>query len=150
MPELRRVAVTGLGIVSPIGNDAEDPESKLLVKGKFNLAKAAPGLRFRIEDPGRVEWSPDAVDVTADEVFTASESSHPDEVGPKIAEAMRFLEELLADGPVRATKVKKEAKENCIAERTLARAKLKLGIRSWNESSIGSAWFWGRPEQMPQ
>ena len=71
---------------------------------------------------------------------------HPDEAGPKVKEAMEWLEAALRRGPVRAKEIKKQARDNCISERTLERAKAKLGVVSEQPTSIGDAWFWSLPE----
>jgi hypothetical protein len=68
---LGSVAYTALArAVWFIGEDRDgEPDDRLMLAGKLNLAKVAPGLRFRIED-GRVVWLPsDDVRCSADEAF---------------------------------------------------------------------------------
>ncbi len=61
--------------------------------------------------------------------------------------AMTWLEDALSNGPQRAKHIKTWARENCIAERTLERAKDRLGVRSSNEGVPGNnAWFWTLPK----
>lgn len=88
---------------------------------KLNVARAAPGLRFQIIEPGQVAWSDQPVDITAEDLF-ASKAEHPDEARSKVTSAFESLEQALADGPRRAKDLKREAGENCITWRTLERA----------------------------
>lgn len=65
-----------------------------------------------------------------------------DEEGPRIREAVEFLEEMLTDGQERVTDVRREAKSLGISDRTLDRAKAKAGIRS---KRMGDRWYWALP-----
>jgi hypothetical protein len=56
---------------------------------------------------------------------------------------MRFLRDLLADGPHKAAEVYDLAAGNGIARNTLKRAKEDLGIESYQE---GRAWWWAQPK----
>lgn len=131
-----------------IGEDNEEPGSKLMLPVKLNVAKAAPGLRFEIVDPGRVVWSQQPVDATAEDVFVAR-VEHPDEAGPKVVAAAEWLQQALANGPQRATELRKQAGENCITPRTLDRAKARLGVVASNEGVFGQAWYWSLAESEP-
>ena len=119
-----------------------------MVCSKMNGARSAPALGFSIVEPGRIEWTGTS-DLTADEVFAASDSRHPDESGPAVAEAVEWLQAALADGSLEAREVKRQAAENSIAARTLVRAKAKLGVRSTKEA-FTSKWFWALPETVEE
>jgi len=56
-----------------------------------------------------------------------------------LEEAATFLQDLLANGPVKADVIFEEAEKAGIASATLRRAKTALGVDSYKE---GSAWFW--------
>jgi len=56
--------------------------------------------------------------------------------------AVRFLRELLADGPYPAKDIPDLAADQGISWRTLERAKKLLGVKSKHE---GKAWYWERP-----
>lgn len=56
-----------------------------------------------------------------------------------LEEAATFLQDLLANGPVKAEVVLAEAEKAGIAKRTLQRAKVALGVDSYRE---GPTWFW--------
>jgi len=61
-------------------------------------------------------------------------------------EAKKFLNEILADGPVMKAEIEEAAEANGIAERTLFRAKSELNIRA-KKDGAGGAWTWRLPEQ---
>jgi hypothetical protein len=126
--------------------DRDEPARRLLLNLKLNVALAAPGLAFTLEN-GTVHWLDDTVDVTADEALGDVDSEHT-ETGTKLAEAVEFLRECLKEGGQRSTDILKWAKENGIAERTLKRAKAKLRIRA--DRSTGTpkvVWFWQLPQE---
>ena len=80
-----------------IGEEPEEPGSKLMLPVKLNVARAAPGLRFQIIEPGQVAWSDQPVDITAEDLF-GSKAEHPDEARSKVTSAMEWLEQALATG----------------------------------------------------
>jgi len=65
------------------------------------------------------------------------------------SEAVEFLNEVLANGPLAASQIKEEAEDTGISERTLARAKKVLGVMSYREGEIGERgkgqWLWKLP-----
>lgn len=113
-----------------VAEDPDEPGHRLLLKLKFNLAKAAEGLGWSI-DRGRVLWRDDVVDVSADEVLGDSSRSFDSENDcvSKIDEAISFLKESLSHGDQRTTTVDKWAKEAGISLSTLKRARSKLKIK---------------------
>ena len=126
-----------------IGEDRDEPDTRLMLPVKMNLAKAAPGLRFTITAPGIFEWL-GTTDANSVDVFAPA--NHPDEAGPKVREAMDWLEKALAKGPVLAKTLKQQARNNCISERTLDRAKAMLGVESFLvDGKIGGDWHWRLP-----
>ncbi|MCH8164627.1 MAG: AAA family ATPase, partial [Planctomycetes bacterium] len=125
--------------------DSDDPDCRLLLPVKLNIARAAPGLRFRITDRGVVEWLGDT-DTTADEAFAPAD---PEDAGPKVKSAIEWLKGVLADGAQAAMAIKAQARENCIAARTLDRAKSRLKVVASNEGVFGQAWYWSLPESKP-
>jgi hypothetical protein len=66
--------------------------------------------------------------------------------GSKLAEAVAYLDDALADGPRPVQEVKAEAEESGITEQTLIRAKQKLGIDSI-KLDFGGGWAWQSPEK---
>jgi putative DNA primase/helicase len=136
-------------------DDAEN-NRKLLVKGKNNIApKNQPALAygFGVQDVGRdpktnttilaphILWHPDPVDVTATEAMNAASKSPAARDGAK-----KFLADILASGPVKKTEIEEAAEANCIATRTLWRAKDELGIvAKKGNSGFHDGWTWQLP-----
>lgn len=87
-----------------------------------------------------VAWG-DAVEGSARVLLARAEASgNPDEVSA-LDEACDFLAELLAEGPVAATKVQQEAEALGIAEKTLRRARKKLNLNV-TKAGMDGGWFW--------
>ena len=107
---------------------------------KNNLGKAG-GLAYRLSGDSqgtRIEWDSEPVLISADEIDDDGERT-------PLEEARAWLKAQLADSPVPSATVLKKAKTDGIAERTLRRAKIELGIVSEKE---GKAWVW-RLTEMP-
>lgn len=126
--------------------DHEDDARRLFLCSGTNIAPAMPGLAYRVRGgepvPGvpssAVEWEPDPVDISADQAMEESADSGGNYAG---AEAEKFLEDLLADGRVKQTEVKRVALANGLAWKTVRRAKDKLGVKSKKQGFIdGSSW----------
>ncbi|MHC4676122.1 MAG: AAA family ATPase [Planctomycetota bacterium] len=124
-------------------------EWRLFTPVKANLAPdlGCHALRFRIAH-GRVKWSEKRIDIHAD----AALDSELIRSSPKPSEAGRveeFLEKLLSNGPVTAKHVGTERRKAQIKDKTLQRAKKKLGIQSKQFHRNGGAyWMWGWPDQL--
>ena len=69
---------------------------------------------------------------------------------PQLAEATKFLVELLQDGPVPAIAIRTEAVEAGVSDRTLHRAKDELGVHSERRGRPGrrgrGEWVWRLPD----
>lgn len=137
-------AFTGIArSVLHLMRDPNDEDRRLLLPGKSNLSRPAPGLAFRIEgEPPALVWEPDPVELSADDLL-AMPSAEPD--SSAVAVAGDFLRDALGAGPRLASEVQEAAKGSKISATTLKRAKLKLGIRS-TRTSFGGPWFWTVPE----
>ena len=116
-----------------IGRDKNQRDRRLMVPAKMNLAPDSTGLAYSvvssdISNVPRVEWESVPVTMSADEVL-AMETD--DEEGQSaLDEAEAFLDQVLEDGPVSSLEVQRGAKEMGISEKTLRRAKKKLGVQS--------------------
>lgn len=125
-----------------VAEHPEDPARRVLVHQKNNLAPAPPTLGFRIvateAEVPRVEWeSAPVAGLTADDVLASPES---DEAVP---DAVAFLEELLAHGPVPADQGLREATALRLSEAAVRRAKAKLGVRSVRAGwAPDDGWLW--------
>lgn len=141
-------------------DDAEN-ERKLFVRAKNNVAAKMKnktlGYRFGAREVAKddetgepiiaphILWDPEYVDVTAVEAMqAASEAKSP----AAKDEAMKFLSETLAKGPVLKTEIQEAAEANGVSERTLFRAKrdLKVVARKDRTRSDGK-WTWELPPE---
>jgi len=128
-----------------VTKDPNDPQRRLFLPAKLNLAQNPDGLAYRIED-GRVLWDVEPVRMHADDAF-AAEVRAADERGNKGTErreAVAWIREQLANGPVPSSQIIEDAKENGFAERTLRRAYKEMGGRSEKEAC---QWVWSLPGQ---
>jgi hypothetical protein len=120
--------------------DGDDPARRMMVCDKHNWAEQRPpGLAYRIA-AGRIEYESEPLDMTADELL-AQGTQQPVDV------ACSWLLERLAGGEKPAMDIQIAAAMDGIAERTLKRAKKRLGILSERK---GEHWFWKLPEYQPQ
>jgi archaellum biogenesis ATPase FlaH len=127
--------------------DQEDPARRLMLPIKSNLAQKMTGLSYTVVENGGapcLAWSPEPISLGVDDVLTAED-------GPRDRErqdAKRFLQELLAAGPVEQKQVKKEASEGGLAWRTVRRAKVALEVEAFREGyGKEGCWFWCLPGQ---
>ena len=136
--------------------DDEDTERRLLLPGKNNLSKVAPGLAFRIEpnETGRDEtahivWEESPVEMHADDALAmAEENRKPGPEPEKRNEAAKWLKNQLADGiPKSVQEIRDEAKAAGlgVSDKTLGRALESLGgVRE----NVGTNWQWRIPCQV--
>jgi hypothetical protein len=129
-----------------VGKAPDDPDLRVLCQPKTNLGPNAPSLLFepvpgangvvQIQWRGECEYSPE--DVLAPQTPGTS----------RLAEALSFLTDLLADGPRCQQEVKAKALDAGLAYRTLERAKELLGVRSERHGwGPGSKCFWRLPTE---
>jgi hypothetical protein len=128
-----------------VAKDPEDPERRILAANKHNLSRAAPSLAFRVETApngaAREDWGGTS-SLSAGDILR--EPADPEQRSA-MSEAKAFLLKELADGPVAAELVKKDARAAGVSERTLKRAKRVLGVGS-DKASDGS-WSWLPPDE---
>jgi putative DNA primase/helicase len=144
-------------------DDAEN-ERKLLVRAKNNASPKSKdktlGYHFGARPVGTdtrtgmeiwapyIEWEPNYIDVTSAEAMQAA----VDNKSPAaMDEAVKFLENILAKGPVLKEEIEEAAEANSITERTLWRAKTKLKIKAGKErGKTHGKWTWELPPAEPQ
>jgi putative DNA primase/helicase len=110
-----------------LSKDIDDPERRLFLNGKNNLAKEQEGLAFRISD-GRVDWEVNPVIVTADEQFAAERMIPDGESRSALEDAVLWLEQALTLGSMPVKEILKRAEQDGVKERTLRRAAESLGV----------------------
>ena len=124
------VAAARLGWV--VGKDPNDYDRRVLAMFKHNLCAKAPSLTYEL-DGGGVTWDINAVDVDAE---TLLQTADTDERGEQL-DANTFLEDILADGPMKQADVINAAKRNGIPERTLRWGKRRIGVQATKQGCQG-------------
>lgn len=127
-----------------VAKDPEDDRRRVLAPQKGNLAKLAPSLAFVLEEAPngavRVEWKGETTH-TANSLLAAP--ANPKRRSAR-EEAIGFLRDILASGPVLAEQVEEDARAANISDSTLKRAKNDLGIVSKKGGGNGP-WSWRLP-----
>ena len=133
----------------PADESGDAGPARVVAHAKCNVGRMQKSRRVKLtqhvidpfgEDPietSRVELGEQS-DVTADQLVQDGAGK----VSPRV-EAERFLRELLADGPHRASEVYDLAEDADIAVKTLKRAKKDLDIDSFQKDR---EWWWLLPE----
>jgi hypothetical protein len=134
-----------------VAPDPDDEDRRVLAMSKANLAKRTESLAYRIvEDErygvARVVWDGASKHTAADLVRPRVD----DDEAPALAEAARVLKEILANGPLSAGNVKKQAAQAGVAERTLHRARQALGVTYRRQGfGQGAYYVWAMPADPP-
>ncbi len=118
-----------------LAEDFDDKSRRLLLPVKINIAKAVPGLAFRIEggmdETPFVCWEANPVEMTADE-FLVGEAKRGDGNSDDgvLAKAVAFLEEQLKNGPVLSKELDDARKAHDISVAAIKRARESLGTKA--------------------
>lgn len=137
-------------------------ERTLFIPMKNNIGMKRPGLAFRVVpktiggdiETSCIEWDADEVTTTADEALAAAAGGQSEkEAGhSSVSEAMNFLRDVLADGPVAAKEVQHRAKEAGITKATLRRAQKALDVKARHRGEGGGSgrgeWIWEMLDQI--
>ena len=136
---------------------AADPDSEgehVLAAVKTNLAAPPPAMRYRPVQAENgavsVEWLGTSEHTASQLLATTVESE--EETGA-LADAKRFLVELLADGPMLAAEIESARKRSGVgSDRTLRRARIALGVVTqavYEDGRRGAkAWRWALPGRL--
>lgn len=125
-----------------------DGRRRLMLPLKNNIGDDKAGFAFTIESAevgggiatSRISWESSPVTQSADEIYA------PDEGGRSATdEAVEFLRDVLASGPMAAKDVKREAREAGITEKPLRAARGRLGIKP-QKTRFDGGWEWALPE----
>jgi putative DNA primase/helicase len=114
------------------GCDPDNPQKRGIVHIKSNLAPMGKAIGYELRDGG-FYWTGES-DLTATRILSIEDSG---EVKTARDEAADFLRDELADGPVEAAQVWRDAREAGLAEATLKRAKAMLGIITKRHGEAG-------------
>ena len=92
------------------------------------------------------EWA-GVIEGSARDILAAAEADDEEGGGAALREAEDFLADVLSVGPILAKEVQRQAKEAAIADRTLKRAKARMGIASRRSVEPGASahWSWELP-----
>ena len=133
----------------------EDGGGRVLARAKNNLGPDAGGFGYDIEPlelpdhPGvhttRILWGA-SLEGTARVLLGKTESVDDPDEHSALREAKDFLAGLLANGPLPAKQIKREADEAGHAERTIKRAKAALGIKA-RKAGMKDPWLWHLPHE---
>lgn len=124
----------------------EDESRRILAVNKTNLGAMPPSLSFSVVDSGlgagMVRWEGSSAH-TAESILTREVD---DDRRSAVDEALGFLQQLLADGPVLSTTVGDAAKGHGIGTDALNKAKRKLGVVSDKAREQHGKWVWMLPD----
>jgi len=139
-------------LVFTVSKDPADPTtSRLLTPLKTNISKPAATLAYRLvekqPDQPVVEWDGERDTPSAGALRTTTNSGRDDEA---LERAETFLREILGNGSRLSADVEKEARRKRIADRTLERARKKLGVEATKSRDLaGNPWVMSLPTQSP-
>lgn len=136
--------VAAARIVWGFGEDPDEPETRIMVAVKNNLAPLGNGLAYRIEASGkvaRIAWKLGIVTLDANSVLSADRQEQNDR-GARKPEAETWLLGLLASGEeVPVSKIIKLHEGAPFSWRTVEQAKKENGVRAVKR---GRVWAWVR------
>lgn len=132
-----------------VAKDQENEARRLFLPLKNNIGNDQTGLAFAVQsaqvksaagliETSRVLWEPEPVTVTANEVLVPQ--GDPEERSA-VEDARQFLAGLLADGPVHAGQIKKDADGAGFNWRTVQRAADRLGVER-KKAGMREGWVW--------
>ncbi len=133
-----------------VGADSAEPSRRLFLPIKNNIGNDRTGLAFSIKpctlksgiETSYIVWEDAIVHQTANDVLAEQgQAGNGKEEKSALQDAINFLREVLAEGPVSAKEVYKQAADACIAQRTIKRAKDELGIKA-KKQGMDQGWVW--------
>jgi putative DNA primase/helicase len=130
---------------------------RLFCRAKSNIGPDDGGFEYDLHQaeltthPGifasSVLWG-DAVEGAARELLATADATGDDGDGGTLADAKRFLADLLADGPMRAGEIFKDADQAGYSKRSIQRAANAIKIERHKDGMRGG-WTWRLPPKMP-
>ena len=128
---------------------------RLLCRAKSNIGPDGGGFEYDLQQaeleahPGivasSVQWG-QAREGSARELLAEAEADDDTE-GGTLSDAMRFLSDLLSDGPMASKAIRADADGAGYAWATIRRAQKRLGIEAAKEGMKGP-WVWRLPPKM--
>jgi len=149
-------------IVLVAAKQADTPEGemprRILARAKANNGPDDGGFYYSLRqvllpaDPieaSLAEWA-GVLEGSARDILAAAEADDEEGGGAALREAEDFLADVLSVGPILAKEVQRQAKEAAISDRTLKRAKARMGIASRRSVEPGASahWAWELPNRV--
>lgn len=113
------------------GYASETPEERGIVQIKSNLAHEGVAIGYALRNGG-FYWTGEST-LTAADILAADDGSG----STKVEEATAFLQAVLAAGPMPAEQVWGDAHDAGLKDRTVNRAKAKMGVVTHRQGSTG-------------
>lgn len=140
-------------------DEGEDGRTvRLFIRAKSNIGRDDGGFEYDLHQgelkthPGifasSVLWG-DAVEGAARELLATADATGDDGEGGTLSDARRFLSDLLADAPMRAGDVFKDADGAGFSKRSIQRAADKIGVLRHKDGMRGG-WLWKLAPKMPK
>lgn len=130
---------------------------RLFCRAKSNIGPDDGGFEYDLHQaelkthPGifasSVLWG-EAVEGAARELLATADATGDDGEGGTLADAKRFLGDLLADGPMRAGEIFKDADQAGYSKRSIQRAANAIKIER-HKNGMKGGWTWRLPSKMP-
>jgi RecA-family ATPase len=128
--------------VQVVGKDPEDENRRILAPVKMNLSAMPSSLRYGFSSDGAFSWYGET-SLQADDILQAPSQQERS----ALDEAIDFINDVLADGPMLSRLVLEAAREHDISEKTLRRAAKQIGVcveqaarKTGQRGSPG--WYW--------
>lgn len=130
-----------------VAKDKENPNRRLVLPIKNNIAKENTGLAYTIVATENnipvIAWEPEPVVITADEALAQTSSGQQSDTDW----AILFLKDLFLKEPVvLPEQAQKEARKMGISDKSLRRAREKLGVKPKKSNFVGP-WTWALPNR---
>lgn len=125
-----------------VTRDKEDPKRILMLNAGMNLARCPGGLAYTIEDRDGLPvlaWESGPVEMGADDALAEQKDG---EQKSATEQAQEFIREQLQAGPMPSKDLDAAADAVGIAKRTLARTKVKLGVKAKQQRADGKVAAW--------
>jgi len=144
---LARVVMVAAKVKSDAGDDGEP--RRVLMRAKSNIGPDTGGVAYRLErvevaaevEGQRVQWG-ELLEGSARDLLAEAEASTDGDDDAR--DAARFLRGVLADGPVRAPTVFKEATGAGYSRDQVQRAARKIGVDR-RKAGMSGGWLWALP-----
>lgn len=139
-------------LVMVTAKPGDESASRRLVRAKSNIGPDGGGFDYDLEQvvigeglaAQTIRWG-DAIDGGARKLLAEVEATGGDGTRTALDEAIEFLDDLLADGPLPATEIFRQGKDAGLSEKTIRRAKMRLGIEK-AKAGMRGGWVWQKPD----